>query len=529
MIIMKQSRTTNTIYNFITSIGGQLLTIILQFIVRTVFISTLGKEYLGISGLFSNILQMLSLAELGFGSAILFKLYEPISKNDTKRINLLLKLYKKVYQFVGLFIIVIGVLLIPFLKYIVSDYDSLKPLGINATLIYVLYLLRTVVSYFFLAYKSAIVKADQKEYKLNLIIYLVTLITSIAQIVVLYVLRNFEIYVGILVIGVLLQNYLSARLAQKLYPYIDDKYDENISKDELKTIFKDCGALLIYRINTVVLKATDNIIISIYLGLGTVGMYSNYYILYSTIDTVFGKIFESVLHSLGNLHTTKNIEHEYIIFKTINLIALIIGAIAGVGIACVANEFIITWIGEDWVLAQPFSILMGIELYGLASRQYLSKYRSAMGLFQQAKYRPLFGMIINLIVSLLLVKKLGISGVLIGTIIADWTTIMWYDPYIIHKYGLQNKFSILKYYLKNIYGVFLAGLSGVLCYLICNNFLVGLGWISVIVHAVIICIIVSMIYIIFFIKSDEVNEIKNIIKRILKKILNRVSSKKVYN
>ena len=136
---MKNSRTANTIYNFVTSIVGQFLTIILQFVVRTAFINTLGKEYLGISGLFSNILQMLSLAELGVGSAILFKLYDPLAKGDKKRITLLLKFYKKIYQIIGLVITVGGLCLIPFLRYIVSDYDTLEPLGINAVLIYILY------------------------------------------------------------------------------------------------------------------------------------------------------------------------------------------------------------------------------------------------------------------------------------------------------------------------------------------------------------------------------------------------------
>jgi len=366
---MKKSRTTNTFYNFMTSIAGQLLNIILQFAVRTVFINTLGKSYLGINGLFSNILQMLSLAELGVGSAILFKLYDPLAKGNKKRITLLMKFYKKVYQIIGIVIVAIGLCLIPFLKYIVSDYDKLNILGINAVLIYILYLLRTVISYFFLAYKSGIVKVDQKEYRLNIISYLVNIISSVSQIIILYLFESFELYVAVLIFAVLLQNYLNARTAKKMYPYIDDKYEDKISKEEMKSIFKDCGAIFLYKINTVVLKATDNIIISMFLGIDIVGMYSNYYILYTTIDGIFGKVFEAAKHSLGNLHVTKDYNHEYNIFKTINLIAVILGATAGIGIACVSNEFIESWIGKEWLLIQPFSILMGIEVDGLATRQ----------------------------------------------------------------------------------------------------------------------------------------------------------------
>lgn len=515
---MAKSRTANTFYNFVTSIGGQFLTIILQFVVRTVFINTLGKSYLGISGLFSNILQMLSLAELGVGSAILFKLYDPLSKGDKKRIILLLKIYKRVYKIIGVIIVIVGLCLIPFLRNIISDYDKLDALGINAILIYILYLLKTAVSYFFLAYKSAIVKADQKEYKLNIVMYIVTFISSLAQILVLYMFNSFEIYVVVLILTVIFQNYLNARIAKKLYPYIDDKNDDKISKSEMINLFKDCGAIFLYKINSVVLKATDNIIISMYLGTEIVGLYSNYYILYSTIDIIFGKVFESAKHSLGNLHTGKNIKHEYTIFKTINFIAVILGSTAGIGIACVSNNFINAWIGNEWVIAQPFSILMGVEIFGLAYRQYLSKYRSAMGLFQQAKYRPVFGMVINLVLSLILVNSMGISGVLVGTIVADWMTIMWYDPYIIHKFGLKNEFSIKKYYIKNLFYIIVAIFVGFVCYNLSNINFVSNKWLLVMIHSLIICIIVPFSYFMCYTRTEEMIEIRKIVNKVIKRV-----------
>lgn len=518
---MAKSRTTNTFYNFITGVFGQVLAIVLQFIVRTVFIQTLGKSYLGINGLFSNILQMLSLAELGVGSAIVFKLYEPLAKNDKKRITILLNFYKKVYQVIGIIIAIIGLCLIPFLKYIVKDYNNLCALGINAILVYIMYLSKSAISYFFLAYKSAIVKADQKEYKLTIITYLVTLISSILQIIGLLLFKSFELYVGLSIFSVLLQNYLNARIAKKLYPYIDDKYDEKISKEEQKSIFKDCSALLIYKINAVVIKATDNIVISIFLGLSMVAMYSNYYIFYTTINTFFSKIFESVKHSLGSLHTTKDIYHEYLIFKIVNLISLLLGAIAGIGIACVSNEFVEVWLGKEWVIAQPFSILMGIEIFSLAARQFLAKYRSTMGLFQQAKYRPLFGIIINLLVSVLLVRKIGISGVLLGTIIADWTTVMWYDPYVIHKIGFNNSFKLSKYYLKNIMAIIITLISGAISMYICNNFFVGYGWLSVVLHSIIVSIITLLIMLGLFRNTEEYNYLKSKLLFIKKKAVKK--------
>lgn len=517
----KNSRTKNTIYNFTSGIFGQFLTIIMQFVVRTVFIQTLGKSYLGISGLFSNILSMLSLAELGVGNAILFKLYDPISKNDEKRINILIKFYKKVYFIIGVTVAVIGICLIPFLKYMISDYDKLGSLGINAILIYSLYLLQSVSSYMFFAYKSSIVKADQKEYLLNLVTYVVTIVSSFVQIILLKLFNNFELYVIFLVFSTIIQNTINAHLANKLYPFIKEKTDDKIDKKEIKSIFKDCSAIFLYRLNGVVLKATDNIIISIVLGLEMVAMYSNYYVLYTTINTIFSKVFDSVTHSLGNLHTTNDRKHEYEIFKTINFIAIILGATAGIGIFVVSNNFINSWLGSSWVLSQPFALLMGIEVYTLVNRVYLSKYRNSMGLFRQAKYRPLFGMIINLVLSIILVKEFGICGVLAGTIIADWLTIMWFDPLIIHKYGFDNIFSIRNYYLKNLLYLFITVILGFILYIISTYFVVSYGWFTVIVHSILCAFVVPSIFVLFFYKKDECKYISGMFNKIKRKVYHK--------
>jgi len=400
----------------------------------------------------------------------------------------------------------------------INDYDKLSSLGINAILIYLLYLLQSVSSYLFFAYKSAIVKADQKEYLLNLITYIVTITSSIIQIILLKLFNNFELYVIILVLSTIIQNTINACLANKLYPYIKDKTTEKLEKSEVKNIFKDCGAIFLYRLNGVVLKATDNIIVSIFLGLEMVGMYSNYYVLYTTINTIFTKVFDSVTHSLGNLHTTKNTDHEYKIFKTINFIALILGATAGIGIFTVSNNFINSWLGGNWILPQPFALLMGIEIYTLVSRVYLSKYRNAMGLFQQAKYRPLFGMIINLVLSIILVKHWGICGVLAGTIIADWATIMWYDPLIIHKYGFENKFKIKNYYLKNLLYVIITIVLGLIINVISNNLITNQGWLTVIFHSLICGLIIPTTFILVFYKKEECKYITNLITKFTKKL-----------
>lgn len=519
------SRTTNTLFNFTTSIGGQLFTILMQFATRTVFIQTLGKSYLGINGLFSNILTMLSLAEFGVGSAILFKLYEPIAKDDHHRIALLMKFYKTIYRVIGIGVALIGLCLIPFLPMLINDYDTLAELNINAVLIFILYLLNSVSSYLFFAYKSAIVKANQKEYLINVISYFFTVGSGIVQMICLVLFRNFELYVLISVITVILQNIACARLSDKMYPYINEKTEEKIAWSEIKGIFKDCAALFLYKLNNVVLKATDNIVLAKFIGLTVVGEYSNYYVFYTTLRNLINKVFTSVSHSLGNLHASGNREHEYRIFKSVHLISATLGGVCCVGIFVVADEFIRAWIGDGWVIPQPFSLLMGLELLTLALRLMLGKYRTAMGLFQQAKYRPVAGMLINLIASVVLVQFWGICGVIAGTLIADWTTYMWYDPIILHRYGFGDA-SLVKTYFKNNFKYLAAvALCAAADWMICTHFLTGLGWFSVVVHAAVCAVTVPCVMVGISIRTQEGQYVYKLGMGYIRKITNKLKKR----
>lgn len=503
------SRTKNALLNFISSIGGQLLVILMQFVVRTVFIQTLGKSYLGINGLFTNILSMLSLAEMGVGSAIIFKLYDPIAHSDQQRISMLMRFYKTVYRYIGVAVAVIGVCLIPFLPIFINDYEKLAELNISAVFIFLIYLFDSISSYLFFAYKSAMIKADQKEYFINLISYFFTIGSSVLQIISLFLFKSFEIYVIIIVIKTIGQNLAVAVFADKHYPFLKDKNADRISLEEAKGVFKDCAALFVYKMNGVVLKSTDNIVLSAFLGLDSVALYSNYAVFYITIRTLFIKIFNSVGHSIGNLHTTHDIKQEYKVFETTMFVSAILGGTAFVGIFVVADEFIRGWIGQDWILAQPFSFLLGLEIYTHCNNQVLERYRTSYGLFRQGWARPLAGMILNLVVSIALVRPLGISGVLIGTIAADWLTFVWYDPLILHRIGFEKAYPVSRYYLKFAKYTLTTFAVGLLDYLICAHLFVGYGWLSVIIHVAICGITTPVALILASLKTQEADYVLN--------------------
>jgi O-antigen/teichoic acid export membrane protein len=521
----EKSRVTYTIYNFTSSIGGQLITIIMNFVVRTAFIYTLGKSYLGINGLFSNILSMLGLTELGIGSAILFKLYDPIASGDKKRIALLMKFYKTAYRVIGVVVALLGVILVPFLPVIIKDYDTLGALNINATLIFLLFVFRSVSSYLFFSFKSAIIKADQKTYIINLVSYVFSIAAGILRIIFLFAIPNFFIYILISILQTIGQNIVCAIIADHMYPYINEKSDDKISSDEVKGIMKDCEALFIYRANSFVLKATDNIVLSAFVGVGIVALYSNYYIFYTTINTLLSKIYDSLTHSLGNLHTERRLGHEYEVFKAIGLITAIVGGTIAVGITCVADEFVKTWIGKEWIIAQPFSLLLGIELYTLAINKFLNRFRTIMGLFQQAKYRPIATMVINLGVSALLVNFIGVYGVLIGTITANWLTMLWYDPVIIHKYGFGEGYPVSAYFAQLAQYVVILTAVGTADYLICRYVLAGYGWFSVGFHAIICGISVPLVLLLTQAGKEEGQYVLKLINRFLTKVTKKMKRK----
>lgn len=509
----KNSRIKNSTYNFVTSIGAQLVYTIMHFISRSVFINTLGENYLGINGLFDNILSLLSLAELGVGTAILYRLYSPLAENNKPKIQAWMHFYKQAYRIIGLVIACIGLCLIPFLPVIINGYEKLDMLGINAVVIYCLFLFRSVSSYLFFAYRSAIVRADQKEYLLTIVGYIVTVVTTILQIISLILLKDFIVYLVIAIVMLLAENITFAIISKKKYPYISEKPKEKVSREEVKDTIKDCFALMLYKINSIVLKSTDYIVLSVFMGLGVIGLYSNYYIFYTTIRSLLNKIFGSIVHSIGNLHATKRGDHEYLIFKTTIFASIILGATAGVGIFVVSDEFISTWIGEKWVIAQPFAMLMGLELFTLSLCTALGKFRNALGLFQQAKYRPVFSAIVNIVVSVVAVRFLGIVGVILGTIISYWTTFLVFDPVVLHKHGFGDKYPVKNFYFSVVSNLVVVSLAGFGLKLLCENILCGLGWFSVISHAAICGVTIPLVLFLVNWKKSETQYLVSVFKK----------------
>lgn len=496
----QSSRTKNTVLNLLSAYGGEVIGLMLAFILRTVFVNTLGGEYLGINGIFSNILSMLELAELGFGSAIIFKLYKPIKDNNLTEINKYVQFYKIVYRIIGFVILAAGIVCIPLLPLIVKDYDTFAKLGLNPIIIFIIYLFQSISSYWFFAYRTTVVEAHQKKYKLLVVGYLFSFASRIFQILSLILYRNYIIYLLVVAIFIVLRNYTYAFIAKKLYPNCFAKEKVPISREEVKEVFKDCFALMIGKVNTVIINATDNIVISSTLGLASVGLYSNYLLFVTAIKSIVRKFFQSITASLGNLHVEGNVDQEYRIFKTINFISFVIFSVVMAGITVISNDFITAWIGSKYVvnsfvfrgleLYTPLSVFVGVELYFHGMYEFTNLFRVSAGLFQARKYVPLIAAIINIILSFALVGILGIVGVVIGTIVADIVLIMSYNTTVLFR-RLFNA-PMKEFYFKNAIYIVLASVYSIVCYLIYGT-LPFSGWGRIII-GVFICTLIPCIF-----------------------------------
>lgn len=427
------SRVEKIAKNYSGEIIYQIVVTCCSFIGRTVFVKMLGAEYLGINGLYTNVLSILSLADLGIGSSIVFSLYKPLRENDQGKIYALMKLYKIVYRWIGVIVTILGILLMLFLPYLMNGGTDI----VNIYVVYIIYLLQSSMSYLFWAYHTSLIQADQKSYVVSLIYSLTTILTTICQVIILLLTANFILYLLTALAINVVKNIMIGMTSYKMYPYLKEKKEDKLSREEVRTVFKNSGALMIYRINSAIMNSCDNLVLSTFIGLRIVGLYSNYVMFNKCFASFIDKIFSSMKASIGDLHAEGRRDKEYQIFLSCNYMGAVIYGTAAVGVAVIANDVLRVWLGEEYVISDLLPVLIGVSMYLAGIQHVNSIFRDAAGLFQQAKFRPLFATIINVTLSILLVKDYGIHGVLAATICSQCATYLWFDPLILCKYAFE--------------------------------------------------------------------------------------------
>lgn len=441
---MSQSRINNSIRNSLTAVSSQLLVTILNFVNRSVFIYVLGNEYLGINGLFSNILSMLSLSEMGIGTAIVFNMYKAVEKEDEKQINCLMSFYAKVYSAIGCFIMVMGLGCSFFIQYLIKD----NPFDLHfLKLSFLLLVFNNAISYFW-SYRSCILFANQKDWICKISSMIVLSLGSIMQIIVLLLTKNYIVYLIVQVVITICNNGAQFILAKRIYPSVSVSVHSHIPKELFDDIVIRVKSLILHSISGALNFGTDNIIISKFVGIYETGNYSNYSMLINTLNTLVTQMLNGLIASMGNLMVSSSKEKIYDVFNKINFICHWIYGTLAVGMICVIDQFINIWTGKGHLLNRYTVIVLIINFYILGTRQSIIITRNAGGLYTNDRIVAVIKPIINLVFSIILVQKIGITGVFVGTLISQLVADVFLFPYFLFKNLFEGK--LLDYFLNYI-------------------------------------------------------------------------------
>lgn len=496
------TRAENSRRNLTNGIINQVIILIINFISRTIFIKILGEQYLGINGLYTNILSLLSLTELGLGNIALYTLYSPLAKKDEKKINQLINFYKKVYFIIFCTVIIIGAVFIPLLKYIIDTNLPLKDL----ILYYILYLLNTALSYVFID-KRILVNADQKVYIIRNITTLVTIIQFILQTCVLIIFKNFYLYLIVQCVCTLLTNFIINIKAEKLYT-LDSKLE--LQKQEKRSILSQTKDLFVYKLNVTMVNSVDNIFISILLGTNIVGYYSNYNMIILMIINLVNLIINSISASIGNLNViAQKQEKEQFFYKLLLAMQWIVSFVS----CCMLllfNDFITLWIGANYIFSDITVLIIIMNFYIAYIISPIWIFRETNGLFKEVKYVMMITAILNIIFTYILGTKYGLNGIIGATILSRLLTTVWYEPKILFKKCFDS--TPTKYYLLQFKNIMIFCLATLISYIITKNIIVS-NYIIWIIKAIIILIVFNGTYILIYKNNSD---FKYIVKKMVK-------------
>ena len=463
------SEAKNLTKNLKYTMLSEAILAVLKFVTRWIFIFFLGKEYLGLSGLFTDILSMLSLAELGFGISVTYSLYRPAAQGDTELMKSLVQLYRRVYQIVSVVVLAAGLALVPFLDFFIKEI----PEGIaHIHLIYILNVVNVSVSYLF-TYKSTILFVYQKKYIDGMIRAGVALAAVAVQTAVLWKTGNYLYYLYISITATLVQNMAISRRADGLYPYLNEKKIKPLPDYILQDIRGNVRAMMLHRVGTVAVFSTDNILISKFVGLATVGLYSNYMLIRGFLNVMINALFQTITPLMGKLNATAAMEHRREAFGILDFFSAWLFGWMSICLLWLYDPFIHIWLGEDYLLPKTVVLMIVVNFYVSSMRIPVSNTRSTIGLFRDNRYQSILEAVLNLGISVILAQQWGITGILAGTLISTLALAFWAEPLGLYRYGFKQSASVffIRYFFYFIVTVAACALTGFFCGMTDESFL----------------------------------------------------------
>ncbi len=514
---MEINRTKNATRNIIFGIILKIYQLVVPFMMRTAMIYLLGVEYLGLNSLFTSILQVLNLAELGVGSAMVFSMYKPITEDDNETICALMNLYKIYYRVIGAVVLLVGCVLLPFIPNLINGKI---PNDINIYFLYLMNLVATVLSYWLFAYKNSILQAYQRVDVISKVMLVTETIKYVFQLLALAIFNNYYYFVTVILITQIVTNIITAIVSDKMYPQY--KADGKLSKEKKQRINQRIRDLFTSKVGSVIVNSVDNIVISSFLGLTALAMYQNYFYLITAVIGLVAIIFNACTAGIGNSLLVESKEKNFLDLQKFTFIISWIAGICTCCLLCLIQPFIKVWIGEKMLLSFSVVICFCIYYFVYEINQLLNTYKDAAGIWHEDRFRPLITALTNLILNLIMVRFMGIYGVILSTVISILVVGM---PWLLHNlFNVIFEREYLKSYISKLFlYMIVVTISCALTYFICQ-FIHVQDYLTIIIRGCLCLIIPNIIYFIVYNKMPEFMQslvlINNITKGKIKFIKN---------
>lgn len=486
---MKIERTKNAGRNIVFGAAHTVYGIAVPFLIRTLLIKLLGERYLGLNSVFSSVLQVLNLAELGVGSAMIYNMYKPISEDDGDTICALMAMYRRFYFLIGLTVCLLGLALMPFLPRLIR-MDTV-PADVNVYILYAMNLGATVASYWLFAYKSCLLNAHQRDDVLTKVNLVTTTLTYLLQLAVLLWMRNFYLYTAVaLAIGAL-GSLVTAAAATRMYP--DYHPRGKLPACITAQIGRNVRDLFTSKIGSVVYDSADTLVISAFLGLSVLAVYQNYFYVLTSVSALLAVVFRAIMAGIGNSLAMEAKEKNFRDFRKLTFIISWLSAFCTVCMICLYQPFMELWAGKELMFPLSVAVCFGLYFYLRQINNVLTTYKDAAGMWHEDRFRPLVAALSNLCLNILLVRYIGIYGVILSTVAA---VALIGQPWL-----LVNLFTVLfdrrdmKHYVRELlgYGVLAAAESG-LCLWLCGAVRTENLWLCLAVRLVICLIVPNLLH-----------------------------------
>lgn len=506
---MRISYIKNTTKSIFWGIVNKFVIILMPFVIRTILIYYLGAEYAGLSSLFTSILRVLNMAELGFAGAVAFSMYKPVAEEDTKKICALLAFYRKLYYSVGGIVMIIGIAMIPYLNFLVKG-DC--PADVNLKILYVIYLIDTAASYFLFSYKNVILNVYQRMDIVSNISTVLHICVYVIQIGILVFFRAYYAYIIFEIVYTVVNNILVACYVTKMFPQY--KCDGKLKKCETKSIIKNVYGMILFKVCSVTRNSLDNIFISAFMGLKAVAVYGNYYYIFSAVANVQAVIMDSIKGAIGNkiaIDTPEKNHHDMLVFMFIY--AWFSGWCA-ICMLCLYQPFIRLWVGDDMLLDMPTMIMFCFYFYVTSMGAIRFLYHQSAGLFWQWRYWTVAEALVNVVGNYVLVQAWGLFGVVSATVISLLVVDFFFSTFIVYKFYFRNG-KIWIYFKDHLLYLAVTALVGGLTYIVCEIVL-DRGVLAIIIRFGICAVLPNCLFLMAYYKLPVFKDAVGIGKRVMK-------------